>query len=72
MLNSHLLYDADMIILFGANPVQLVISVWFCGALGEVLALKLKLVKSEPISVGEVLQVAALAAILGGGLAQFQ
>ena len=72
MLNSHLLYDADMIILFGANPVQLVISVWFCDAFGDVLALKLNLVKSEPISVGEVLQVAALAAILGGGLAQFQ
>ncbi|GFY86743.1 protein with RING/U-box and TRAF-like domain [Actinidia rufa] len=51
-----------------SSPVfQLVISVWFCGALGGGLALKLNLAKSEPISFAEVLQVAALAAILGDG-----
>ena len=72
MLNSHLFYDAGMIILFGANLAQLVISVWFCGALGGGLALKLNLAKSEPILFTEVLQVAALSAILGGGLARFQ
>ena len=72
MLNSLLFYDAGMIILFGANLAQLVISVCFCGALRGVLALKLNLAKSEPISFAEVLQVAALVAILGGGLARFQ